>query len=96
MSWFQRGHEERRLIAQERLLLEATEAVCKALDERGMTRRQLAGVLGVRPSEITQRLSGARNLTLRTLAEMLDALDCEVHLSLVDRTFTPSRAAASP
>ena len=93
MSWFEPDDEERRLAAHERLLLEATEAVCKALDDRGMTRRQLASVLGVRPSEITQRLSGARNLTLRTLAEMLDALDCDVHLSLVDR---PSRGVYEP
>jgi transcriptional regulator with XRE-family HTH domain len=50
-----------------------------------MSRRELATALGVRPSEITRRLSGARNLTLRTLAEMLDALDCDVHLSVVDR-----------
>jgi ribosome-binding protein aMBF1 (putative translation factor) len=58
MSWVEPDDEERRLAAHERLLLEATEAVSKALEERGMTRRQLAGALGVRPSEITQRLSG--------------------------------------
>jgi len=93
MSWLEPDDEERRLAARERLLLEATEAVCKALDERGMSRRELATALGVRPSEITQRLSGARNLTLRTLAEMLDALDCDVHLSVVDRV---SKGAYEP
>jgi hypothetical protein len=55
------------------------------------TRRQrrdrgdLAKLLSVRASEVTQRLSGGRNLTLRTLAEMLDVLGYDVHLSLVDR-----------
>jgi transcriptional regulator with XRE-family HTH domain len=85
MSWFQPDDQERRLLVQERLLLEASEAVCRALADRGVTRGDLAKLLGVRASEVTQRLSGGRNLTLRTLAEMLDALGYDVHLSLVDR-----------
>jgi ribosome-binding protein aMBF1 (putative translation factor) len=47
---FEPDDEERRLAARERLLLEATEAVCKALDERGMSWRELATALGVRPA----------------------------------------------
>ena len=62
MSWFEPDSEERRLAAHERLLLEATEAVCRALDERGMTRRQLASVLGVRPSD------AGRNEVTRAIA----------------------------
>jgi transcriptional regulator with XRE-family HTH domain len=85
MSWFQPDNQERRLLVQERLLLEASEAVCRALDDRGVSRSDLAKLLSVRASEVTQRLSGGRNLTLRTLAEMLDVLGYDVHLSLVDR-----------
>lgn len=85
MSWFQPDDQERRLLVQERLLLEASEAVCRALDDRGVSRSDLAKLLSVRASEVTQRLSGGRNLTLRTLAEMLDVLGYDVHLSLVDR-----------
>jgi transcriptional regulator with XRE-family HTH domain len=50
-----------------------------------VSRSDLAKLLSVRASEVTQRLSGGRNLTLRTLAEMLDVLGYDVHLSLVDR-----------
>ena len=85
MSWFQPDDQERRLLVQERLLLEASEAVCRALDDRGVSRSDLAKLLSVRASEVTQRLSGGRNLTLRTLAETLDVLGYDVHLSLVDR-----------
>jgi transcriptional regulator with XRE-family HTH domain len=85
MSWLGKGKHQRRLVAQERLLLDASEAVVAALTDRGKTRKQLADLLGVRASEITQRLSGGRNLTLRTLAEMLDALDYEVRIRVVDR-----------
>ena len=85
MSWFRPEDHERQLVVQEKLLLEASEAVCRALDERGMSRSELAKLLSVRASEITQRLSGGRNLTLRTLAEMLDLLGYDVHLSVVDR-----------
>jgi transcriptional regulator with XRE-family HTH domain len=85
MSWFRPDDHERQLVVQERLLLEASEAVCRALEERRMTRSELAKLLSVRASEVTQRLSGGRNLTLRTLAEMLDLLGYDVHLAVVDR-----------
>lgn len=85
MSWLNRGGHQRRLVAQERLLLEASEAVVGALVDRGKTRKQLADLLGVRASEISQRLSGGRNLTLRSLAEMLDALDYEARIRVIDR-----------
>lgn len=43
----------------------------------------------MRPSEITQRLAGARNLTLRTLAGMMDALGFKVVLGHCDHNAPP-------
>jgi transcriptional regulator with XRE-family HTH domain len=71
--------------AEERLIVDATEEVAGALAERGWTRARLAAALGVRPSEITQRLRGQRNLTLRSVAAMLDALDFDVEITRVSR-----------
>jgi transcriptional regulator with XRE-family HTH domain len=85
MSWFDDTPETRRLFAEEELLLAATELMQEAIDDRGITRQELARRLDVRPSEITQRLAGARNLTLRTLASMMDALGFKVVLGRADR-----------
>jgi transcriptional regulator with XRE-family HTH domain len=85
MSWWKDTPEERRAFAEEGLIAEATELVAEALVERGWSRRTLAEALKVRPSEITQRLRGKRNLTLRSLAAMLDAMDFDVILRKRDR-----------
>lgn len=85
MKYFEDTPEKRRVRAQERLVFNATEAVCDALAERGMTRKELATRLEVSPGEVTQRLNGRRNLTLRSLADMLDALGFDLEVELRDR-----------
>ncbi|WP_169953696.1 helix-turn-helix transcriptional regulator [Microbispora sp. H11081] len=94
MSWFNDTPETRRLFAEEELLLAATELVAQAIEERGITRQELARRLDVRPSEITQRLAGARNLTLRTFASMMDALGFKVLLGKCERDAQPGPARA--
>lgn len=89
MSWFDDTPDRRRLFAEEELLLAATELVAEAIHERGITRQELARRLDVQPSEITQRLTGARNMTLRTFAGMMDALGFKVILSKVDHDAKP-------
>ena len=85
MTWWRDTPEERRAFAEEGLIAEATELVAEALEERGWSQKDLAQVLRVRPSEITQRLRGKRNLTLRSLAAMLHAMDYDVVLRKRDR-----------
>ncbi|MFE6861900.1 helix-turn-helix domain-containing protein [Nocardia sp. NPDC057668] len=83
-TWFPRTPEADALVAEERLVLAATEMVHEALHETGTTKKQLADKLGVRPTEISQRLSGRRNLTLRSLAQMMHALGYGVALNSAD------------
>jgi transcriptional regulator with XRE-family HTH domain len=82
MSWFRSTPESEAALAEERLVLSATEAVEEALARAGMNKQQLAELLKVRPTEISQRLSGRRNLTLRTLARMLHVLGMRAELTL--------------
>lgn len=74
-------------------MLDATELLCEALDRVGISRTELARRLGVVPSEITQRLRG-RNLTVKSLAATLDALDHTLAIEAKPRdtatmSFTP-------
>jgi transcriptional regulator with XRE-family HTH domain len=82
MSWFRSNPDSEAVLAEERLLLSATEAVEEAMVRAGKNRQQLAELLNVRPTEVSQRLSGRRNLTLRTLARMLHVLGMRVELRL--------------
>jgi transcriptional regulator with XRE-family HTH domain len=59
-----------RLVAQETLILEATETIVDLLEQQRMTRQELAARLGKSKGFVSQLLSGERNMTLRTLADL--------------------------
>lgn len=84
-GWFKETPETRRLLAEELALVDAAELVAEALERRGVTRTDLAKRLKVKLSEISQRLSGKRNVTLRNLAAALHVLDYDLALGARDR-----------
>ena len=71
-----------RLYRQEVLIADAQECICRALQREGMTRSDLARVLKVNRSLITHFLTGKRNLTLRTLADVLGAMGWTARITL--------------
>lgn len=74
--------EHRRLLRQEELILEVTEAIARALKEVQITQSELAERLGKTKGFVSQILGGGRNLTLRTLSDVSDALGCTVHVEI--------------
>jgi transcriptional regulator with XRE-family HTH domain len=85
--------ENRRLLRTEELILEVTEALVAAMAQQKLTKSQLAARLGKSPAFVTQILNGGRNLTLRTIAEVADALRAEIHVAVVPvkaRNLSPS------
>lgn len=83
-DWFKSTPESEKLLDQERLLLAATELISEALERRGMTRAEFAAELGVSKSEVSQRLNGRRNLSIRSFADMLHVLEFGLEARLVD------------
>jgi transcriptional regulator with XRE-family HTH domain len=69
-----------RLVAQEDLIIEVTETLCELLEKEGISRKELADRLGKTKGFISQLLNGGRNLTLRTLADILHVLGYKVAL----------------
>lgn len=72
--------EFRKEFAVESLVLEATEVVSRLMHEQGLTKADLARRLGKSRAWVTQLLNGSANMTLRTLAEVLVALDAEARV----------------
>ncbi len=70
-----------RLYQQERAILEATELICKIMDDAGVSRSQLAERLGKSKGYVTQLLDGHANMTIRTLSDVFTALSRTLHLS---------------
>lgn len=64
----------RLLLKQERLILEVTELLSVALGESRLTKTELARRLGKTKGFVSQLFSGGRNLTLRSISDIADAL----------------------
>ncbi len=73
--------EFRKLLAQEELILEVTETICDLLEKEKISRKELADRLGKTKGFISQLLNGGRNLTLRTVADILHVLGYKVSLN---------------
>jgi ribosome-binding protein aMBF1 (putative translation factor) len=67
-----------RLLRQETLIMDATETICEAMQEQGISRSDLARKIGKSKGFVSQVLSGKRNMRLRTLADMATALDIQI------------------
>ena len=73
--------EFRRLLSQEELILEVTETLCELLEKEKISRKELAERLGKSKGFVSQLLNGGRNLTLRTVADILHVLGYKVALT---------------
>lgn len=83
--------EGRRLLEQERLILEVTESIANLMEEHRISRSDLAQRLGKSPAFVTKLLRGDNNFTLRTLSDVFFAMDHAARLTL-----GPVGAVASP
>jgi transcriptional regulator with XRE-family HTH domain len=77
--------QNRRLLRQEELILEVTEALSEALAREGVTKAELARRLGKTKGFVSQILAGGRNLTLRTVADVADVLGCRVRVEVLSQ-----------
>ena len=72
-----------------RLLGDIQHALNKALEEenakRGLTRAEIARVIGRNKSFVTRKLNGSSNMTLETFADLAFALDRPARVSLPER-----------
>jgi transcriptional regulator with XRE-family HTH domain len=85
--------EIRRTFEEELLVGEATDTLVAMLESAGLTRKELASRLGVSSARVSQILSGAENLTLRSVAAVAWALGIRFELqptAVSDRRGTPA------
>jgi len=73
--------EGQKLYFREDLIFEVTEAICKVMQEKGISKAELSRIAGVSKSNITQLLSGDHNMRLTTIADLLFALDARLEVA---------------
>jgi len=66
-----------RLFQQERAIYEVTELLESVMEDKGVSRSELARLLGKDKSWVTQLLDGEANKTIRTVADVLAVLGRE-------------------
>lgn len=74
--------EARREYEQERLIAWVFERIAEAMEMSGKSKAVLARALNTSRANITQLLSGQRNATLRTLADLAWACDSRLVVSI--------------
>lgn len=82
------------VLAQEAALVDAAEVIAESLERSGLSQAELARLLGVSRSEVTARLRGTRNITVKSLAETLQVLGCRLHLGLEEQAEPEQRRSA--
>lgn len=82
--WACESEANAKLVAEELLIAEVTEAIWEAMEENGCSKTDLARRLGATKGHISQVLSGSRNMTLRTLADICLALDLKPAFQMIN------------
>ncbi|MGZ8927061.1 MAG: helix-turn-helix domain-containing protein [Methylobacter sp.] len=84
---------DRKSYAREALMMNVTEDILVAMENKGVTKTELARLLHKSKSFVTQTLSGSRNMTLKTLADIAFNLDLTVSIAFEDKTKFLEKAA---
>lgn len=71
-----------RLFEQESLVFDVTEMICSLMEEREVTKTELAEMLSTSKANVSQLLDGSRNMTLKTLADLAFAMGHRVRFRL--------------
>jgi transcriptional regulator with XRE-family HTH domain len=72
----------RRILEQERLIVEVTETIAGLMADQNLSRSELATRIGKSRSFVTKLLGGTNNFTLRTLGDVFMALGRSAHLTV--------------
>jgi plasmid maintenance system antidote protein VapI len=66
-------------------IAELTEDICRLMEEKQISRADLARRLGTSRAYVTKLLDGNANFTLATMVKLAMALDGALHLHIADR-----------
>ena len=80
--WTSESDANAKLVAEERLIAEVTEAIWEAMEDTRCSKTELAQRMGASKGYVSQVLSGSRNMTLRTLADICHGLKLKPAFSL--------------
>jgi len=75
--------KRRRIYEREALAFDASELVAKLMEDKEVSKSDLAALVGTSKSHITNLLSGSRNMTMHTLADLTFVLGYKVEMKAI-------------
>ncbi len=90
------GAEQKVIEAEENLVIDTQFLIQETLNDRGMTRADLARLTGISKARLTQVMKPDANPTLRTLARLFEALDDQLIVSRKNKKVACGRTLAAP
>jgi transcriptional regulator with XRE-family HTH domain len=88
--------KRRRIYEREALAFEAAELISELMEEQGVSKTKLAELAGTSKSHITQLLSGSRNMTMHTLADLAFVLGHKVGIKADPLSAVTKRSMRRP
>jgi antitoxin component HigA of HigAB toxin-antitoxin module len=73
------------MLERETLECDTTECICKAMDEKNLTCKQLADKVGWSKKKLKRVLSGDISITVRQLARLLFACGCRAKIAVEEQ-----------
>ncbi len=84
-DWLAHG-QNRKLYAEERLIVEVAEEIWRTMERAELSKSNIAAALGKSKAFVTQVMSGTRNMTLRTLADIAFSMGTTVRVTMGDHS----------
>ncbi len=78
------SREHAKFYASEELVFNVTEDLLLMMEDNGVSKQQLATMMGKTKAYISQLLSGSRNMTLKTLSDICFALNLKPKIIISD------------
>jgi len=89
-DWKNESVDRQRLVVEESFILDVTEEIHAQMEQLGVSRAQLAERMGKSKAYVSQLLSGSRNMTLRSLADISFALELDAPKVVFERADAPA------
>ena len=84
VNWFQTIETSR----ADEVKLDFAVALAKAIEDRGLSRKEFASLVGVAPARITKVLRGDTNLAIESMDRLATAVDLDLHIHLAKKGST--------
>ncbi len=92
MTWFENKlakFEKDLDFITEEAIIEFNEKIVEKMKERGLNNTKLAKLMGVSKPFVSKLLNGNPNMTLKTMVNIAEALDCNIYIDVCNKWVEP-------